>query len=189
MRCANTARSSMRAGISLMENKQKKRAAFFDRDGTLNVDKGYLYRKEDFAWLEDAVDAIRACNEADALVIVVTNQSGVARGYYKEADIRALHDWMNDDLANYGAHIDGFYYCPHLPDGTVEKYAVICDCRKPKPGLIKEACRDFPIDRSRSFLIGDSPRDLECAERAGVKSYRYEGGSLLAMVRHALSEG
>ena len=93
--------------------KTRRGAVFFDRDGTLNVDKDYLYRIEDFEWLEDAPQAIRWANERGLLVIVITNQSGVARGYFAEEDVRRLHEWMNEDLARFGAHIDAFYYCPH----------------------------------------------------------------------------
>lgn len=156
-----------------------KRAVFFDRDGTLNEDTGYLYRREDFRWIPGAVEAIRYCNEKGYLAIVVTNQSGVARGYYGEEDIRALHRWMNEDLGKQGAHIDGFYYCPHHPRGTVAEYAKECVCRKPAPGLVDMACRDYSIDRGGSFLIGDKERDVECAERAGVTGILYAGGSLM----------
>ena len=167
-----------------MEIKMADRAAvFFDRDGTLNVDKEYLYRIEDFEWMEDAPQAIRWANQEGFLVIVVTNQSGVARGYFTEDDVLRLHEWMNEDLARAGAHIDAFYYCPHLPNGRVEAYAKECSCRKPKPGLIERACADFDIDREASIMIGDKPRDVECAEAAGVRGVLYEGGSLLQLLK------
>ena len=164
-------------------------AVFFDRDGTLNVDKDYLYKIEDFEWLEDAPRAVRWANEHGFPVIVITNQSGIARGYFAEDDVRRLHDWMNKDLARFGAHIDAFYYCPHLPDGTVKAYAVECDCRKPKPGLIERACADFSIDRGASILIGDKSRDVECAAAAGVRGVLYEGGSLVALLERELGDG
>lgn len=163
-----------------------RRAVFFDRDGTLNVDTAYLFRTEDFRWTEDAPEAVRFANERGFLVIVVTNQSGVARGYFGEADVRRLHGWMNDDLARTGAHIDAFYYCPHLPGAAVAAYDVDCDCRKPKPGLVDRACADFGVDRAASLLIGDAPRDLACAAAAGVRGVRYEGGSLLALLRREI---
>lgn len=164
-------------------------AVFFDRDGTLNVDKDYLYRIEDFEWLEDAPEAIRWANRQGLLVIVVTNQSGVARGYFTEEDVRRLHEWMNEELARFGAHIDAFYYCPHLPDGSVSAYAKECDCRKPKPGLIERACDDFHIDKEASLMIGDKPRDIECAEKAGVRGALYTDGSLLAVLKRELDDG
>ena len=155
------------------------KAAFFDRDDTLNVDVHYLHRPEDFIWIEGAVEAIKYCNDQGYKVIVITNQSGVARGYYTEADVQRLHGWMNDDLAKYGAHIDAFYYCPHHPEGSVPQYAVACDCRKPGTRLLDEACADFGIDRAQSVMIGDKPIDVECAQKAGIRGIRYTGGSLL----------
>ena len=168
--------------------KARRGAVFFDRDGTLNVDKDYLYKIEDFEWMEGAPQAIRWANEKGLLVIVVTNQSGVARGYFAEDDVRRLHGWMNEDLARFGAHIDAFYYCPHLPNGSVKEYAVECDCRKPKPGLVQQACNDFDIDRKASIMIGDKPRDVECAEAAGLRGVLYEGGSLLALLERELGD-
>lgn len=162
-------------------------AVFFDRDGTLNVDKDYLYRIEEFEWMEDAPQAIRWANQKGFLVIVVTNQSGVARGYFTEDDVLRLHEWMNEDLARAGAHIDAFYYCPHLPNGRVDAYAKECNCRKPKPGLIERACVDFDIDKEASIMIGDKPRDVECAEAAGVRGALYEGGSLLQLLKKEMS--
>ena len=173
-----------------MGNKKTcRKAIFFDRDGTLNVDKDYLYKIEDFEWLADAPQAIRWANGHGYLVIVITNQSGVARGYFSEDDVHRLHEWMNEDLARFGAHIDAFYYCPHLPNGSVVVYAKECDCRKPKPGLIDQACADFNIDCGESLMIGDKPRDVECAEAAGVRGVLYEGGSLAALLERELSDG
>ena len=164
-------------------------AVFFDRDGTLNVDKNYLHKIEEFEWLADAPEAICWANARDYLVIVITNQSGVARGYFGEDDVKRLHAWMNDDLARFGAHIDAFYYCPHLPNGSVAAYATECDCRKPKPGLIERACADFPIDRKASVLIGDKSRDVECADAAGIRGVLYEGGSIVALLERELGDG
>lgn len=166
-----------------------RKAIFFDRDGTLNVDKNYLHKIEDFEWLGDAPLAIRWANDRGFLVIVITNQSGVARGYFAEDDVRRLHAWMNEDLARFGAHIDAFYYCPHLPDGSVAAYAKKCDCRKPKPGLIERACADFRIDRGASVLVGDKPRDVECAEAAGVRGVRFEGGNLTKLLERIFTSG
>ena len=164
-----------------METKEEVRrpAIFFDRDGTLNVDTGYLYKIEAFRWIEDSPDSLRWANDHGYLAVVVTNQSGVARGLYTEADVKKLHRWMNEKLAPLGAHIDAFYYCPHHPEGTVAKYRKTCDCRKPGTALVEEACRALHIDKRASFLIGDADRDMECAARAGIRGVRYEGGSLL----------
>lgn len=164
-----------------------KKAAFFDRDDTLNVDVHYLHRPEDFIWIDGAVEAIRYCNERGYLVIVITNQSGVARGYYEEKDIHTLHDWMNQELQKKGAHIDAFYYCPHHPEGNVPEYTKVCDCRKPNPKMLETACRDFAIDKTRSFMIGDKPLDVQCAENAGVQGIRFQGGSLLQLVQQVIA--
>ncbi|MCI5567871.1 MAG: D-glycero-beta-D-manno-heptose 1,7-bisphosphate 7-phosphatase [Veillonellaceae bacterium] len=159
------------------------KAVFFDRDGTLNVDGHYIYRIEDFKWMPDAAEAIRYCHDKGYLVIVVTNQSGVARGYYTEDDVHALHEYMNDELQRLGTSIDAFYYCPHHPEAKIEKYRIDCDCRKPKPGMVLKACHDFGIDMSKSYMIGDKKRDVECGERAGVRGILYKGGSLLKLLQ------
>ncbi|WP_037324921.1 D-glycero-beta-D-manno-heptose 1,7-bisphosphate 7-phosphatase [Anaerovibrio sp. RM50] len=154
------------------------RAVFFDRDGTLNEEVHYLHKIEDFKWIEGAIDAIKYCNDNGYLAIVITNQSGVARGYYPESDIMKLYNWMNADLAKHGAHLDGIYYCPHHPTGKVKEYAIECDCRKPLPGMLLKAQKEHNIDLKSSFLIGDGARDVECAEAAGAKGIRYRGGNL-----------
>ena len=161
-------------------------AVFFDRDGTLNVDIHYLHRPEDFIWTPDAPNAIRRLNECDILTIVVTNQSGVARGYYPEADVRRLHDWMNEELKKEGAHLDALFYCPHHVDGKIPEYTKACTCRKPATGMVDAACAKYNIDRTRAVLIGDSESDMECARGAGVRGMRYEGGSLLEVVEQVL---
>ena len=149
-------------------------AVFFDRDGTLNVDIHYLHRPEDFI------------NECGILTIVVTNQSGVARGYYPEEDVLRLHDWMNEELKKEGAHLDALFYCPHHIDGKIPEYTKNCSCRKPATGMIDAACAKYDIDRTRAVLIGDSESDMECARHAGVRGVRYEGGSLLDVVERVL---
>lgn len=164
------------------------KAVFFDRDGTLNVDIHYLYRPEDFQWIPGTVDAIKYCNDHGYLVIVITNQSGVARGYYTEADVHHLHDWMNADIAKCGAHIDAFYYCPHHVDGKVPEYTKQCDCRKPSPKMVNEACIDFSIDKEKSFFIGDFDSDMECAHNADIRGIRFTGGSLFDLVRQRIAE-
>ena len=158
------------------------KAVFFDRDGTLNEEDHYLHKIEDFKWIEGAIDAIKYCNDNGYLAIVITNQSGVARGYYPESDIIKLYDWMNADLAKHGAHLDGIYYCPHHPTGKVKEYAIECDCRKPKPGMLFKAKQDYDIDLENSFLVGDGARDVECAEAAGVTGIRYTGGNLFNFI-------
>jgi len=145
---------------------EKKKAVFLDRDGTINRDVGYLYKIEDFHFIDGVPQLIRTCNQNGYLVIVVTNQSGIARGYYTKQDMDKLHRYINEQLALYGAHIDAFYYCPHHPAITGD-----CNCRKPKTGMLEQAIADWQIDRSKSLLIGDSPRDVKAGKDCGIKSY------------------
>jgi D-glycero-D-manno-heptose 1,7-bisphosphate phosphatase len=170
-------------------HQQRRGAVFFDRDGVLNEEKGFVFRVADFRWIEGAREAVKLVNEAGLHAIVVTNQSGVARGYFDEADVRRLHDWMASDLAGVGARIDAFYYCPYHGEATRSAYAIADHPdRKPNPGMILRAMRDFAIDRDRSLVIGDQPSDLEAARRAGLDGRLFSGGSLAAMVGKLLSE-
>lgn len=153
-------------------------AAFLDRDGVLNVDKGYVCKASDFVWIDGAPEAVRYANESGFVVIVVTNQSGIARGYYEEKDVQALHSWMNEDLEKQGAKIDAFYYCPYHPEGTVPNYRRHSDFRKPGPGMIFQAISEWGIDKTRSFLIGDKDKDILAAERAGLRSSLFHGENL-----------
>lgn len=159
-------------------------AIFFDRDGVLNEEVGYLWKVENFTWIDGAREAIKFCNERGLLAVVVTNQGGIARGLYSAAEVDALHDFMQRSLSEIGAHIDGFYYCPHHPEGTVSPFNVVCDCRKPKPGLILRACRELDIDPAQSILFGDSERDIAAAKAAGLRAgIFFTGGNLLDAVK------
>ena len=155
-----------------------KPAIFFDRDGVLNVDVGYLYKIEDFQWIDGAIEAIKYFNDKDYYVFVITNQSGVARGYYREDDIHKLHQWMNEDLYKYSAHIDEFFYCPHHVKGIIKDYSFDCECRKPKIGMIKKALDKYDIIFKESLLIGDKDSDIECAENAGIKGLKFNAEKL-----------
>lgn len=147
-----------------------RRAIFFDRDGVLNEDVGYLYQVERFKWIDGAREAIKLCNERGLLAVVVTNQSGIARGFYTSREVDNLHDFMQKNLAEVGAHIDAFYYCPHHPEGSVAEFSIACECRKPKPELILRACRELNIDAAQSVMFGDSERDIKAAEAAGLRA-------------------
>ena len=161
-----------------------RRAIFFDRDGVLNEEVGYLWQVEKFKWIDGAREAIKFCNERGLLAVVVTNQGGIARGLYTHAEVDALHAFMQRSLSEIGAHIDAFYYCPHHPEGVVEKFSVVCDCRKPKPGLILRACRELDIDPAQSILFGDSERDIAAAKAAGLRDgIFFTGGNLLETVK------
>ncbi|MBQ6975026.1 MAG: D-glycero-beta-D-manno-heptose 1,7-bisphosphate 7-phosphatase [Selenomonadaceae bacterium] len=165
------------------------KAIFFDRDGVLNVDVIDLHELEKFQWIDGAVDAIKLCNERGFLVVVITNQSGIARGIFTEDDVKKIHSNMQAELEKVGAHIDAFYYCPHHPNGTVEPYAKVCDCRKPKPGLILSACKDLDIDPEKSVMIGDKMRDIESGKNAGVKgAILFEGGNLYDAIKNFLDK-
>lgn len=158
-------------------------AIFFDRDGVLNEEVGYLWEIEKFRWIDGAREAIKFCNERGILTIVVTNQSGIARGMYTSREVDALHDFMQKSLAEVGAHIDGFYYCPHYPEGSVKEFSIACDCRKPKPGMILKACKEFKIQPAQAILFGDSERDIEAAKAAGLRAgIFFSGGNLLEKI-------
>ena len=153
-------------------------ALFLDRDGVLNVDKGYVSRVEDFEWVEGAKQTIAAFNARNWLVFVVTNQSGIARNYYTEAEMQLLHDWMLAELAGAGAHVDRIYFCPFHEEGENPAYRKDSFDRKPKPGMLLQAMADFPVKREQSFLIGDKETDLEAARAAGIAGYLFKGGNL-----------
>lgn len=137
------------------------KAVFLDRDGTINVERDYLFRCEDFEFISGVPQAIKKLNDAGFLVIVVTNQSGVARGYYSELDVKRLHDFVEQQLAQHGARVDGFYYCPHHPEKGVHPYRSDCRCRKGEPGMLLDAAHDFNIDLSQSYIVGDKLADVE----------------------------
>ncbi|MCW5687415.1 MAG: HAD family hydrolase [Pseudolabrys sp.] len=166
-------------------------AAFFDRDGVLNVDRDYVHRIDQFEWIAGATEAIKLVNDAGYLAIVVTNQSGVARGLYDEAAIATLHAHMQDDLAARGAHIDTFYYCPHHPQGKIERFAITCACRKPGIGMLEQAAADWRIDRAHSFMIGDKDIDVAAAEAFGIRGARFDSATetLPALVKRLLASG
>jgi D-glycero-D-manno-heptose 1,7-bisphosphate phosphatase len=161
-------------------------AAFLDRDGILNEDSGYVSRREEFRWCKGAVKAVKALNELGYLVFVITNQAGVAYGLYEEQAVLDLHDWMNAELATCGAHIDGFYYCPHHPQGVRPSYAFTCECRKPNPGMLLKAMHEWNVDRDRSFLIGDKETDIRAAGAAGISSLLWRGGDVRLAVAEAI---
>jgi D-glycero-D-manno-heptose 1,7-bisphosphate phosphatase len=152
---------------------------FLDRDGVLNVDHGYVHRWEDWQWIAGAKEVIGAFNRAGWLVIVVTNQSGIGRGYYSEADMQVLHQHMRDDLAASGGRIDAIYHAPHHPEAAQDAYRhPDPPDRKPNPGMLLRALADWPVDVAASILVGDKPSDLEAAERAGIRAFLFDGGDL-----------
>jgi D-glycero-D-manno-heptose 1,7-bisphosphate phosphatase len=171
---------------SARADQARRPAAFFDRDGVLNRDIGYLFETSKLEWIDGAREAVKAVNDMGYFAFVVTNQSGVARGLYDERHVRDLHAWMADEFAKIGAHIDAFEYCPFHPDGTVERYRQLSHRRKPAPGMITDLLERFPVDLERSFLVGDQPTDLEAACAAGLKGYLFSGSNLETFVRPLL---
>jgi len=143
------------------------KAVFLDRDGTINVDKHYVYKIDDFEFIDGVPEMIKRFNDDGYKVIVISNQSGVARGFYTIADVEKLHRYIDGELAKIGAKIDAYYICPHHPDFTG-----VCECRKPKTGLVERAIKDFDIDVSQSLFVGDKESDRECARQIGIKFER-----------------
>ena len=155
---------------------------FLDRDGVINVDVGYLSDPAQLKFIPGAIDAMKEAQTRGYDIIVVTNQSGVARGYYTEEDVQALHAEMSRRLEAEGVHILAYYYCPHHPEGTVEAYKKVCDCRKPNPGMLTKAIEEWHVDVDGSFLVGDKPSDVEAAESIGMRAYPFEEENLMTFL-------
>jgi D-glycero-D-manno-heptose 1,7-bisphosphate phosphatase len=146
-----------------------RRAVFLDRDGTLLEEAGYLDRLERLVFFPYTVDAVRLLNRANLAVVIVTNQAGIARGIFKETFVGEAHRYITERLAAGGARIDGFYYCPHHPEAVIAEYRQSCDCRKPRPGLLKRAASDLDITLDRSVVVGDRWHDLEAGQHVGAR--------------------
>lgn len=166
-------------------------AAFLDRDGVLNVDHGYTFKPGDLELMPTASAAVRMLNDAGYYVFVVSNQSGVARGFYTEAAVKVFNSHLQELLELDGGHIDAFYYCPHHPDGVIKELAIQCRCRKPAPGMLEQAARFRPIDLSRSFLIGDKDDDMAAAQAFHIRGVKFDAkaGALVDLVRKELAPG
>ena len=149
----------------MVEGKVLRRAVFLDRDGTLNKDVGYVHRKEDWQWLPGVAEALKRLRAVGYVLVVVSNQSGIARGMYDREALRLLEEWVNAELSAKNAAIDAWYYCPHLPEITGH-----CECRKPEPGLLLQAARDLELDLPNSWMIGDRVRDVQAGIAAGCQS-------------------
>lgn len=159
---------SLAAAQSSVPAHQRRPAVFLDRDGVLNEDLGHVGTIERFHWRPGVIQAVKRLNDSRHYVFVVTNQAGVARGYYTEADVQALHEHMMQELRRHGAHIDDIRYCPFHAEGTVAPYARASDWRKPAPGMIIDLLETWPVDASASVLIGDKPSDVDAAHAAGI---------------------
>jgi len=169
-------------------NAQRPVMVIFDRDGVLNVDHGYAYEPSKLEWVPGARAAVKRVNDAGAVAVIATNQSGIGRGYYTEADMEAFHAEMLRQLAAEGARIDAIYFAPHHEAAVEDRYrAADHPDRKPNPGMLLKALSDFAVAPADAVMIGDKPSDMEAARRAGVRGVRYEGGDLEALVVRELA--
>jgi D,D-heptose 1,7-bisphosphate phosphatase len=166
---------------------RRRPAAFLDRDGVLNVDRHYVHRPEQVEWTPGAIECVRRLNDLGYRVVVVTNQAGVAHGYYDEDSVQALHAWMNDQLAAHGAFVDAFYHSPYHPDARVARFRRTHADRKPGPGMILRALSDLDIDKNRSFLIGDKKSDILAARNTGIPGFLFTGRNLNEFLDRCLS--
>ncbi len=171
-----------------LSDRLRKPAAFLDRDGTLNHDDGYTHRIEHFRWIDGAKTAIKRLNDAGYLVFIVTNQAGIARGYYNAAAVDTLHQWMADELSGIGAHVDDFRYCPHHPEGTVDGLAITCDCRKPATGMLESLIAQWHPELSQSFMLGDADKDAEAGIAVGILGKKIAPASILREVESLLAQ-
>lgn len=161
-------------------------AVFFDRDGVLNRDDGYIHKPEHLYWNDGAIAAVKAVNDAGWYAFVVSNQAGIGHGLYHEKDVDVFHACMERALAEEGAHIDEYVYCPFHPDAKLEAYRKDTPHRKPGPGMILDLMTRWPVDATRSFLVGDRESDLQAAAAASIDAYLYSGGDLRALVMQGL---
>ncbi|GAB5458737.1 MAG: D-glycero-beta-D-manno-heptose 1,7-bisphosphate 7-phosphatase [Henriciella sp.] len=162
-------------------------ALFLDRDGVLNIDRGYIARVEDFEWIDGAIDCIKAFKARGWLIFIVTNQSGIAFNLYTEADMQAVHTHMLETIEAAGTEIDHIYFCPYHAEGTDPKYRNDSFDRKPKPGMLLKAMADYPVQREASFLIGDKKTDIEAAHAAGILGFLFSCGNLSDFAESALA--
>ena len=160
----------------------KNKVVFLDRDGVINIDKGYVYQKKDFIFINGVIEALQYLQSLNYELIVVTNQSGIARGFFEEKDFKSLSKYMLETLESSNILIKDIFFCPHLPNAVIKKYDKTCSCRKPKSGMIEDAIKKYNVDRENSILIGDSQRDIEAGKSAKIKSFLFKGDNLYNFV-------
>ncbi len=155
---------------------EKNKAVFLDRDGVINEDYGYVYKIEDFHIYNEVFPALKLLKDAGYKLLIITNQSGIGRGYYTEEDFKRITEYMLGILKKEGIEIDDIYYCPHHPEGVIPEYTMKCNCRKPETGMIEEGIKKFNIDVKKSFLIGDKETDIEAGRKVGLKTILVKTG-------------
>tara|TARA_B100000787_G_C16196515_1_gene301269 strand:+ start:3518 stop:4015 length:498 start_codon:yes stop_codon:yes gene_type:complete len=159
---------------------------FLDRDGVINLDKNYVYKIVDFEWVTDAKKAIKLLKEKNYLIFVVTNQSGITRGFYSKKDVEKLHEYINLELKRNDCCIDEFFYSPYHPDIVNKKYSKLGHLRKPNTGMLELAQEKWNFKKNNCLMVGDSQSDMQCAERFGIKGYLFKGGSLLDFIKQII---
>ena len=169
--------------MNQVKSEKYNKAAFLDRDGTLNEDTGYLYKIKDFRWIKGAVNALRILKKNNFLIIVVTNQSGVSRGFYSENDIKKLHKWMNQQLLKYDLMIDDFFFATDLPNNNN-----INSRRKPSPAMLNEAVEKYNLDKNKCFMLGDKQTDVEAAKNAQIKGFLFKENDLSVKISKILKD-
>ncbi|MDN4501354.1 D-glycero-beta-D-manno-heptose 1,7-bisphosphate 7-phosphatase [Alteromonadaceae bacterium BrNp21-10] len=165
------------------------KAVFLDRDGVINVDHGYIVKPSEFEFIDGVIEACKALQQQGYRLVIVTNQSGVARGYYNEDDVQQLHVWLHQQFTAHDVEIAGIYYCPHHSEKGLGDYKLDCDCRKPQPGMLLRAASELDIDLQQSIMVGDKESDLQAGINAGVAQCILVGDRLklsrLASARYA----
>ena len=145
------------------------KAVFLDRDGTINIDYGYVHKIKDFIFIPKAIEALRLLEKSEYKIVIITSQSGIGRNYYTEQEFLVLNEYMKDELGKNGVRVDGVYYCPHAPEGG-------CECRKPKTKMLEDAAKDLGIDLNQSYVVGDKTADIKMGEDAGCKAILVKTG-------------
>ena len=168
--------------MNQVKSEKFKKAAFLDRDGTLNEDIGFLYKIEDFKWIKGAVNALKILKKNNFLIIVVSNQSGVSRGFYSESDIKKLHKWMNQQLLKYDLKIDDFFFATEMPTNNINSR------RKPSPAMLNEAVEKYNLDKKKCFMLGDKKSDVEAAKNAQIKGFLFKEGDLSVKISKILKD-
>jgi len=175
-----------RAAVALAAMPVPRKALFLDRDGVINVDHGYVHKPADTEWMPGIFEFCAKADRAGYLVLVVTNQSGIARGYFSTADFLSYTRWVHEQFASRGILLFATYHCPHHPEAVVDELRLECECRKPRAGMLLAAARDLQLSLPQSLLVGDKPSDLAAAEAAGVgSSVLVESNAALVTLAHS----